>query len=81
MSLVRIAIAAVVLGSVATAASAADPPILPFEAVRTGMKGTGRTVFQGTTIESFDVDLYVAVVIDLHPGDSGQAVGEDPLVR
>jgi hypothetical protein len=57
MSLARIAIAAFVLGSAATAASAADPPILAFEDVRAGMKGTGRTVFDGTTIETFDVEV------------------------
>ncbi|HEX5045364.1 MAG TPA: SpoIVB peptidase S55 domain-containing protein [Candidatus Polarisedimenticolaceae bacterium] len=38
-------------------ASAASVPILTFEEVAPGMKGTGRTVFQGTKIESFDVEI------------------------
>jgi hypothetical protein len=32
-------------------------PILPFSEVRTGMKGTGRTVFAGTRIEDFQVEV------------------------
>jgi len=35
----------------------AGPPILPFEEVRSGMRGTGRTVFSGTAVESFDVEI------------------------
>lgn len=38
-------------------AFAAPPPILPFGEVRAGMKGTGRTVFQGGRVETFDVEI------------------------
>jgi hypothetical protein len=34
-----------------------DVPIMPFDDVRAGMKGTGRTVFSGTEIESFEVEI------------------------
>ena len=36
---------------------AAASQVLPFEEVRAGMQGTGLTVFSGTEIESFDVEI------------------------
>ena len=36
---------------------AAGPPTLPFSQVEAGMRGVGRTVFSGTTIEEFDVEI------------------------
>lgn len=42
----------------AAAATAADPPpIMPVSEVKRGMKGYGKSVFQGTTIERFDVEV------------------------
>ncbi len=38
-------------------AAESPPPTMPFSEVRTGMRGTARTVFDGTTIESFDVEI------------------------
>jgi hypothetical protein len=38
-------------------AARAEVPIMPFEEVQTGMKGSGLTVFAGTRIESFDVEI------------------------
>ncbi|HEX4825303.1 MAG TPA: SpoIVB peptidase S55 domain-containing protein [Candidatus Polarisedimenticolaceae bacterium] len=35
----------------------AEPQVLPFRDLKTGMKGTGKTVFHGETIESFDVEI------------------------
>jgi hypothetical protein len=32
-------------------------PVMPFDEVRPGMRGTGRTVFEGTRIETFDVEI------------------------
>jgi hypothetical protein len=32
-------------------------PTMPFSEVREGMRGTARTVFAGTTVESFDVEI------------------------
>ena len=37
--------------------AAAAAPVLPFDDVQVGMKGTGRTVFSGTDVESFDVEI------------------------
>jgi len=45
------------LSAFAVPTSAAEIPILPFDEVRAGMRGTGRTVFEGTRIESFDVEI------------------------
>ena len=35
----------------------AEIPTLSFEEVRPGMKGSGRTVFQGTEVETFEVEI------------------------
>jgi len=35
----------------------AAPDILPFEDVSPGMRGTGKTVFEGSRIETFDVEI------------------------
>jgi len=40
-----------------TLAAAAVPPILSFDEVHAGMKGVGRTVFHGTEVEEFDVEI------------------------
>jgi len=45
------------LGSEPPAAPAASPDILPFKDVTAGMRGTGRTVFSGSTIEEFSVEI------------------------
>ena len=37
--------------------AASTPPTMPFSEVRTGMRGTARTVFAGTDVESFDVEI------------------------
>lgn len=34
-----------------------SPTILPVDQIKTGMTGKGRTVFQGTTIDEFDVEI------------------------
>jgi len=38
-------------------AAESAPPTMPFSEVRKGMRGTARTVFDGTTVESFDVEI------------------------
>ncbi len=43
------------VGSAIPAESA--PSTMPFAEVRKGMRGTARTVFDGTTVESFDVEI------------------------
>ena len=48
-------------------AAFAAPPILPFSEVRAGMKGVGKTVFHGETVESFDVEI-VGLLPNIGPG-------------
>src|SRR5438552_2010908 len=43
--------------AISAAALAQTPKFLPVAEVRQGMKGTGRTVFQGTAIEEFQVEV------------------------
>ncbi|MCX6561461.1 MAG: hypothetical protein NTZ26_13210 [Candidatus Aminicenantes bacterium] len=52
----RVAAAVAWLLLAAMAAGAATP-ILPLDQVRAGMKGKGRSVFAGTAIEEFDVEI------------------------
>lgn len=47
-------LAALALGSTATAVA---PPVLPFDQVRPGMKGIGKTVFSGTEVREFEVEI------------------------
>ena len=47
--------------------AAAAPPTLPFSALRSGMKGTGKTVFHGETIENFDVEI-IGLLPNIGPG-------------
>lgn len=42
---------------VLSACAAAQTPILPIKEVRAGQKGTGRTVFSGTKVEDFQVEI------------------------
>jgi hypothetical protein len=47
--------------------AAAAPPVMPFAELKSGMKGTGRTVFHGEAIESFDVEI-VGLLPNIAPG-------------
>src|SRR5262245_62303659 len=62
------ALLAIFLFALSTA-QAAPPPILPFSQVRSGMKGTGKTVFHGETVETFDVEI-VGVLPNIGPGQN-----------
>jgi hypothetical protein len=57
--IVRVAALAVVAVASAASASAAPapPPMLPISEVRPGMVGVGRTVFEGSRIEEFRVEV------------------------
>ena len=55
--------------TLAVAAASAAPLTLPFSEVRAGMKGTGKTVFHGETIETFDVEI-VGVLPNIGPGQN-----------
>lgn len=52
---VRFSFVAVALGF--TASSAAAQELMPLDQVKPGMKGVGRTVFSGSKIEPFDVEI------------------------
>lgn len=49
--------AALAAMALTTIAPAAPPPTMPFSDVASGMKGTGKTVFSGTTVSDFDVEI------------------------
>lgn len=51
------ALAAWALAASCSMALAAVPPTLSFDDVRTGMRGEGRTVFEGNRIETFQVEI------------------------
>jgi hypothetical protein len=54
------AVAALMLGSVAAPAVRAagnQPPVLPLDQVKPGMRGVAYTIFAGDTIEPFDVEV------------------------
>jgi len=47
----------VLMMSLAISPAAAEMATLPFDQVEPGMRGTGRTVFRGNEIETFDVEI------------------------
>src|SRR5512139_410964 len=51
------ALAAWALAALGSATLAALPPTLSFDDVRTGMRGEGRTAFEGNRIETFQVEI------------------------
>lgn len=53
----------------AAAAPAAPMAILPLEEVRPGMRGIGRTVFEGSRIDEFDVEI-IGVLENVSPRQS-----------
>lgn len=66
----------------ATPSLAAPPETLTFDEVRAGMTGTGLTVFEGTRIESFDVEI-LGKLPNIGPGQNlilGRLSG-GPLAR
>src|SRR6476659_6138706 len=66
----RRAIAVAAVATLAIAARAAGAPaMLPFSELKTGMKGTGRSVFHGDTIETVDVEI-VGLLPNIGPGQN-----------
>ena len=53
----RVLTVAIALASALAGPLRAEAPILTFEDVRPGMRGIGHTVFEGTTISTFDVEI------------------------
>jgi hypothetical protein len=51
------AVAVLAIGAFSVTVAAQDTRFMPVDEVRPGMKGIGKTVFQGTKIEQFDVEL------------------------
>ncbi len=52
-----------------TVARAASPEVLPFAEVRAGMTGTGRTVFSGDRVETFEVEI-LGTLPNVGPGQN-----------
>ena len=65
----RILLALLAAALPVTAAGAPPPPILPFSEVRAGMTGTGKTVFAGDHVESFDVEI-LGTLPNIGPGQN-----------
>ena len=53
----KLAVSFLISSAVLGQGASADTPILTFDEVRVGSVGTGRTVFHGTEIETFDVEI------------------------
>src|SRR5262245_45441690 len=53
----RLLCATLVLAGLALVRLPADTPIMPITEVRPGMEGVGRTVFEGTKLEEFEVHI------------------------
>ncbi len=68
----RLLTATALLLLAAAAPALGAEPIMPLSEVQPGMRCTGLTVIQGTTISSFDVDI-----VDVVPGDE---VADQPLL-
>lgn len=66
----------------------AAPEFMPSAEVRPGMRGTGKTVFQGTTIDTFSVEILGVMPAGLGPGQdlilarlSGGPLAETGVIR
>lgn len=46
------------------------PPLMSIDDIRPGMKGVGKTVFSGTTIEEFDVEILAVLKNETPGGDA-----------
>src|SRR5437762_3719206 len=53
----RLAVAFLLIGAFSLSLSAQNTKFMSVDEIRPGMKGIGKTVFQGTKIEQFDVEL------------------------
>src|SRR2546422_11515694 len=53
----RLAFALILIGAFSLSLSAQNTKFMSVDEIRPGMKGFGKTVFQGTKIEQFDVEL------------------------
>ncbi len=60
------------LGALASTALAQGDPIMPLDQVERGMQCEGRSVFRGTTIETFDVEILDVIAQD--PMGSGPVI-------
>ena len=49
---------------------AAPPELMSVDEIRPGMKGIGKTVFSGITVEEFDVEILAVMKNDGQPGDA-----------
>src|SRR5688500_2821699 len=65
----RVALLAVALAAASAAASAAPVEVLKLEDVRPGMLGVGRTVFEGSRVDEFAVEI-IGVLENVSPRQS-----------
>lgn len=65
----RVPTVAIALAAALAGPARAAVPILTFDEVRPGMRGIGRTVFEGTTIATFDVEI-VGKLPNIGPGQN-----------
>jgi hypothetical protein len=66
--IIKILLHSLIIGMVLSAVEG-SVPILPLDQVKVGMKGKGRSVFQGSRIEEFDVEI-IGVLENLQPKKS-----------
>ena len=69
MSRSRLPLALLVAALGASAAAAPPPEILPLDQVKPGMVGVGRTVFEGSRIDEFRVEI-IGVLDNIGPKQS-----------
>jgi SpoIVB peptidase S55 len=65
--LLLLCLAAAVAGPAPAHAAEAEPPAMPVDEIRPGMRGYGETVFSGSTPERFDVEV-LGVLRNVAPG-------------
>jgi hypothetical protein len=68
------------LGLITGTLFAAPTPIMPVDEVRPGMKGVGRTVFQGDTISEFGVEILAVLKGSRPKGDIILFRGDGPVL-
>ena len=56
-------------GLFSSSVRAESPPLMHIDEIRPGMKGIGKTVFSGTTIEEFEVEIFAVLKNQTPQGD------------
>ena len=72
-TILSIVCVAVCIAAVAVGQSPQNRSFMPVDEVRPGMKGTGKTVFEGTTIQDFQVEI-MGVLRNVQPKQAASGV-------